>query len=365
MPQPSHIVTLMAGARNLVGYCNLAAGEQVLVATGSQIDPVVTQAVLAAFSEAPVDVTQVVVPQPPTDFSEPVAPVTEAMLAADTLVDLGAGVWGHTWASFIAITEYLTKGVKVSPPASPDTFTSPAATFPQDLLNAIQLRLFELLQQPDGTLIEITAPAGTSLQGAVWQNRAGQGWGSTAGLMPGDFLMWPTGVAGFLPPKALDGIAVFESFTGYGKTSEPVTYVIENQHVARVEGGWEAAEVDAVIRAATNGDYVAEIMFGANPKSRVDLSQKPVPLEAERSPQTLHIGIGDEKLAGATVRALNPDGSTWHTDGMMVYPTLTVGSKPVLDHGRLAFLDEPGFRSLAEEFGDPDELFSYPAVIGY
>ena len=37
----------------------------------------------------------------------------------------------------------------------------------------------------------------------------------------------------------------------------------------------------------------------------------------------------------------------------------------VLDHGRLPFLEEVGFRELAAEFGDPDELLSYPQVQGY
>jgi 2,5-dihydroxypyridine 5,6-dioxygenase len=362
MVSTAYIQEMMPGARNLVGYANLAPGEQVVVAAGTQIEPIVTQAVLAALSERPVTVTIITVPDPGPLFTEPPAPVVEAIAAADTLIDVGAHIWGHTRACFVAITEFLTKGILISPPVRPDVFVSRAARFPQDLLYAIELRIFDLCQQPDGTPFHLTAPNGTDLAGEVWRDRTGQGWGSIGGLMPGDFLVWPPGVVGFLPPKAVEGTAVFDSFVGFGKTAVPVSYTIRNQRIAEVEGGYEAAEIRRMIAEASNGDYVAELMWGVNPASRVDLTTRPVSLEAERSPQTIHMGIGDEKLAGAPVRAVRPDGSTFHVDAMMVYPTLTVGDAIVLEHGRLPFLEEEGFRGLAAEFGDPDKVLAYPQV---
>ncbi len=359
------MMELLSGARNLVRYANVAPGEDVLLAVGVQVDWTVVEAVRSALAEQPVEVTEVLLPDPGPLFREPSVLVVEAMLAADTVIDLGAHLWGHTWATFVSMTEYLTKGILVSPPVRPDTFTSRAAAFPQDLLYAIQLRLFELLQQPDGTPIHVTSPNGTDLVGEVWQNRTGQGWGSVAGLMPGDFLVWPPGVVGFLPPKALEGVAVFESYVGFGKTSRPVSYVIDGQRIVEVRGGREAEEIRAMIADARHGDYVAEIMFGVNPASRVDLTQKPVSLEAERSPQTLHVGIGDEKLAGSTLRSVRSNGTTFHVDGMMVYPTLKVGNVLVLERGRLPFLAEGAFRSLAAEFGDADEVLDYAPVKGY
>ncbi len=356
---------LLPGVRNLIMYANIAPDEQVLLATGIQVDPLVTGAIREVLGELSIELTQVVVANPGPLFHEPPPPVVEAMLAADTVIDVGAHLWGHTWATFVSMTEYLTKGILVAPPVGPEIFTSRAATFPRDLLYAIQLRLFETLQQPDGTRIRVTSPNGTDLLGEVWQNRTGQGWGSIAGLMPGDFLVWPPGVVGFLPPKGLDGIAVFESYVGLGKTTQPVQYVIERQRIVETKGGPEADQIRVMIADAKHGDYVAEIMFGVNPASRVDLTQRPVSLEAERSPQTLHIGIGDEKLAGSTLRAVRSDGTTFHLDGMMIYPTLEVGTSLVLDHGRLPFLEEKGFRALAAEFGDPDELLAYPPVRGY
>jgi 2,5-dihydroxypyridine 5,6-dioxygenase len=361
----AYILELMGGARNLVQYANLAPGEEVVLAVGNQVDPIVTQAVLAALSEQSVTITTVVVPDPGPLFHEPPLPVVEAVAAADTLIDVGAHIWGHTKACFVSMTEYLTKGVLVSPPVRPDVFTSRAANFPVDLLHAIELRIFDMVQQPDGTPYHLVAPNGTDVGGQVWRDRTGQGWGSIAGLMPGDFLVWPPGVVGFLPPKAVEGTAVFDSFVGIGKTSVPVTYVMEDQHIVEVRGGYEAEDIQRMIAAATNGAFVAEIMWGVNPASRVDLTTRPVSLEAERSPQTLHFGIGDEKLAGSPIRSVRPDGSTFHVDAMMVYPTLTVGDEMVLDRGRLPFLEEDGFRELAAEFGDPDELLAYPQVRGY
>jgi hypothetical protein len=362
MVSTAYIQEMMPGARNLVRYANLASEEQVVLAAGTQVDPIVIQTVLAALSEHPVTVTTVVVPDPGPLFTEPPAPVVDAIAAADTLIDVGAHIWGHTRACFVAMTEFLTKGILVSPPVRPDVFVSRAAKFPPDMLYAIELRIFDLCQQPDGTPFHLTAPNGTDLTGEVWRDRTGQGWGSIGGLMPGDFLVWPPGVVGFLPPKAVEGVAVFDSFVGFGKTAVPVSYMIEGQHIVEVKGGWEAGEIRRMIAEASNGDYVAEIMWGVNPASRVDLTTRPVSLEAERSPQTLHIGIGDEKLAGSPVRAVRPDASTFHVDAMMVYPTLTVGDTLVLDRGRLPFLEEEGFQRLAAEFGEPAEVLAYPQV---
>lgn len=365
MTTGAYILELMGGARNLVQYANLAPGEEVVLAVGTQVDPIVTQAVLVALSEQPATITTVVVPDPGPRSHEPPVPVVAAVATADTVIDVGAQIWGHTRACVVAMTEYLTKGVTVAPPVRPDVFTSRAATYPVDLLHAIELRLFDLVQQPDGTPYHLMAPTGTDLRGQVWRDRTGQGWGSIAGLMPGDFLAWPPGVVGFLPPKAVDGTAVFDSFPGFGKTSVPVTFVMEGQHVVEVRGGYEAEDIRRLIAAARNGDFVAKIVWGVNPASRVDLTTRPASPEAERSPQTLHIGIGDEKLAGSPIRSVRPDGSTFHVDAMMVFPTLTVGDETVLDRGRLPFLEEDGFRELAAEFGDPDELLAYPPVRGY
>jgi hypothetical protein len=44
---------------------------------------------------------------------------------------------------------------------------------------------------------------------------------------------------------------------------------------------------------------------------------------------------------------------------------IAAGSTGVLDRGRLPFLDEDGFRELAAEFGNQDELLAYPQVRGY
>src|SRR6266511_3461771 len=66
----AYILELMSGARNLVRYANLAPGEEVVLAVGTQVDPIVTQAVLAALSGQPVTITTVVVPDPGPLFHE-------------------------------------------------------------------------------------------------------------------------------------------------------------------------------------------------------------------------------------------------------------------------------------------------------
>jgi hypothetical protein len=45
-----------------------------------------------------------------------------------------------------------------------------------------------------------------------------------------------------------------------------------------------------------------------------------------------------------------------HLDGFVLNPTIEIDSDPVVERGKLTFLDDPEIRSVADKYGDPDRL---------
>lgn len=358
------IADLMPGALNYVKFANIKEGEDVLIIPSTDADEIVVQAVIAAVKTLGADVTVAYAPPPELYFKEASRCLGEAMCAADTVLDVGSFVFGHSDASITAIVEYLTKGSVLSPPPTPAILKSPAALYPLELHYAVEAKVHKMCQQPDGTEITLTSPGGTNLSAKVWQNRTGGGWAQLKGLAPGEFSIFPPGMLGFMPPRYVNGVAFFEAYTGFGKCSKPLKFTIENSYVTKIEGGWEAKALSDRIKGIDQANFLCEIMFGVNPKNRVDLKIKPVSFEAERSPRTLHLGTGDIKQAGGPIRCSgkDPRWKTVHQDGFMLYPTLKVGGQTILEKGHLTVLDDPEIIDLASKFGDPEEVLSYSPV---
>lgn len=357
MTNPHEIVELMAGAKNFVECGAIREGEEVLVVAATDAEPNVVQAISAACRLAGANVTISYIAPPGQYFKEPPPPVAEAMCAADLVLDVGGFVSMHTDASIVARFEYATRFCMLVPPPKGEVLKSDAAKFPLDLYARILEKVCEICQAEDGTEIELSSPGGTELFSEVWRLHT-KPPGRTSNI-------FPVGTFGFVPPRNTNGKAVFEAFTGYGKTSEPIEFLIKNDFVEEIHGGWEASELESLVRNIRDGNYVCEIMFGINPRNRVNLTTKPLSLEAERSPRVLHIGLGNMKTGGApkSVRGEGADWNIFHIDGFMVYPTLRVGKRTVLENGHLTVLDDPEVIQVAERYGDPRELLKYFPVM--
>ncbi|MFQ5912048.1 MAG: hypothetical protein ACE5JS_02590 [Nitrospinota bacterium] len=356
------LAELIPGAANYMEMANIQPGEEVLVIPATDCDEIVIEAVIASVRMVGATPTVAYAPPPELYFHEAPDSLVEAMCAADTVLDLGAFVWGHSDGSLRAMAEYLTKGALLIPP-TPARLRSEAALFPIPLIRAIARKVYDQVQKPDGTKIRVTSPSGTDLTAEVFRTQTGTD-GYMKPLAPGEFHVFPSGVVGFVPPLNVNGEAIFEAYTGFGRLSEPVTFVIKEGYVTRIKGGWEAREIETRIEGAVNGNHVCEIMWGIVPKNNVDLETKPISMESERSPRTLHIGLGDVKLNGGPKRAVGegPHWSTLHQDGYMMYPTLVVGEDVVQDHGHLTILDDPEIAALARQYGDPKQVLSYGEV---
>ncbi len=354
----------MPGALNYAEFAGVGPGEQVLLAASTEADPLVVQAILAAVAAKGASPTVCYVPPTKGYFSEPPPPLAEAMAAADTILDVGAFVVGHTEACLRALFEYASKGIILCPPPTPAVLKSKGARFPAEVHHVISKLVFAQCQKPDGSLIHVTSAAGTDITAEVWRSKCGHGAAEMGVAAPGDFWVFPGGCFGFLPPRNVNGTAVFEAFTGYGRTSEPTVFTIRDSLIVDIQGGWEVAAIHQRIDGVKNGNWICEIMFGLNPANDVDMSVTPLSLQAERSPQTLHIGLGDGTLNVGPRRA---QGHTrqWkvlHQDGFMLYPTLTVGGESVIERGRLAAIETEEVHRVAAKYGDPAEVLSYTPV---
>lgn len=356
------LAELMPGAVNYIEMAHIKPGEEVLVIPATDCEELVVEAVIAAVRMVGASPTVAYAPPPELYFHEPPDSLVEAMCAADTVLDLGAFVWGHSDGSLRAMAEYLTKGALLIPP-TPARLRSEAARFPIPLIRAIAHKVYDQVQKPDGTKIRVTSPGGTDLTAEVFRMQTGTD-GYIKPLAPGEFHVFPSGVVGFVPPLNVNGKAVFEAYTAFGRLSQPVTFHIKDAYVTRIQGGWEAEEIEARIEGAVNGNHVCEIMWGIVPKNNVDLATRPISMESERSPKTLHIGLGDVKLNGGPKRAsgVGPHWTTLHQDGYMLYPTLVVGDETVQDHGHLTALDDREILELARRYGDPKEVLKYGEV---
>ena len=362
---------LMVGARNYVNFANVKEGEEVLIVASTDADPLLIQAVSMAVNEASASATLIYDKPPEVYFKDPSPSAAEAMCAADTVLDIGSLVWAHSMASLVARYEYCTKGVTLSPPPTPAVLRSPASKYPLELHRAVSTKVYAQCQRSDGTKVHLSSPGGTDLIVEVWRDKTGHGYSEIKGQVPSEFAIFPPGCLGFTPPKNVNGRAVFEAYTGFGRTSKPIEFEIQDQYVTEMRGGYEVEEIKRRIRGVKDGNYVTEVMFGMNPKARVDLSVRPLSLEAERTPRTLHIGMGDSTSSLGVKRVLGVTDSYWpgkgkplHQDGFMLYPTLRVGDETVIEHGNLKVLEDPEIREIAAKYGDPDWVLAYGPVVG-
>jgi leucyl aminopeptidase (aminopeptidase T) len=339
------------GAKNYVKYAGIQKGEEVLVLAPTDADPRIVETVAMAAKDMGATVFVSYMSLPDLPFSQPPRGLAEAIKAVDAVLDLGVSIVGHSRAFMTAMIEYRTKGVILAT-SSPEVLKCPAARFPLELQFEIGRRVFE--QVGRGKEIRVTDPRGGEVKAKIHlDSLCGNAGGMKPGpAQPGDFAIFPGLCVGYWPAFTSSGDIHFDSFTGLGKLSQPLHFVIEDGYIKTIEGGPEAEIVKGWVDGAENASHHAEIMWGVNPKARVLFDAKPMAYEAERSCQVLHMGFGASKLLGGRVQ------STIHLDGAFLYPTVYIDGEPILVNGHLTVLDDPEIIKLASKFGDPADVLA-------
>ncbi len=355
---PQNVSEVMEGAKKFViDFCRIKKGERVVILADDMADPFVTEVVGQLAQEAGAEVTSIWIKFSEIAYRGTSEAAYEAVKKADKYLRLSLNTGHHALGMNIAMQEYGLSGYTLLP-ATPELLTSKAAKFPLELIKLIALKAFSWARK--SKTLRITTPKGTDLftelnpkNWAGYPGRFQPEWRfypDYIGLAPGDDPnTFPPGVCGTYPkPDTGKGVIFYDSMASVGVAKEPLVVTIENGWATKIEGGKEAEKLKSMLDPFKNSKHLSEIMFGLNPKSRINLSQKPTPLEAERHAGNTHIALG------RGIGAKYP--SEVHFDGFVLKPTIYLDGEPIVEKGHLVLLEDAEVRECAKKYGDPDEI---------
>ena len=315
---------MMRGARRIVDVCaNLEAGEEVVIVSDFATVEV-AKAIAMASLERTEAVNLVIMPPRSIDGEEPPAPVAAAMAKADMLFTPVQQSITHTFA----VRDALQAGARaiMLTQFNPDMLIKGGVYADFPALEPLCRRVGELLAAADA--VHLTTPGGTDLRLSV----KGRPSNPHCGIVrrSGDFTTVPNVETSSSPVEgSSEGVIVADAsvpYYGIGLLEEPVRFTVGDGRVRAIEGGRQAATLDALLRSQNAPEVynIAQISFGLNPQCPME----GVMLHDEGVYGTAHIGIGTSVLLGGEVKTLT------HFDVLMWKPTLTLDGEMVLREGR-------------------------------
>src|SRR4051794_37462250 len=336
------IVELMPGARNLMEYAGVQAGERVLVLTEHTVDPVVLQAIAAAASYRGAEVNVLSVePFSPGGWDRDNPGPTSIPEAAHGRADV---VITCTWWAevhclplfFSAVAQKDARFVSLHMAATAACLGTGART-PPDVYYAIMKRAAQIMGS--GAPLHLTTAHGTDLTFDRITLTPDDG-----PLVPGGWRPFPYGGVNFYP-ETCDGVFVVEESTATGVPEEKLAVTMKDNIVVGIEGGRAAEQLR---RFGPNGYYMRHALLGVNPKVRIAGGSQ---FEREKHAGSFYLGI--DGLTEDGVADPSQPGYA-HCDCQFDQPTVTVGDTVLSRDGRLLILDEPEIREVAARFGPPE-----------
>jgi hypothetical protein len=356
------LVDLMEGARNcVVGMANVRPGEKVIVLTDTSpnVSPLVVEAILIAIDEVKANGSLLISkPWDPRLTEKPSAFVEECIYRADKVISIYAlenaaicwskevmrAQWeyGAYVISFCSITE--------------EQMASEFARFPAEVFFKIATKVGETFYA--GKHFELSSKNGTKLSGEIDPRRVIVGGSCNPVPYPGLPACWsffPPGRLAFYPVGKVEGTLIADLLEGWlgGAVDEPVRLTVKDHWVTQVEGGAAAAWFKKRMDRYPNGNYVAEVAMGLNPK--VDLVRGlgfPIDTEYNSMSGLFHEGVGNSLAVGGPVF------SKIHQDISQERATMLIDSKPFVVDGHLVVLDDSEVREVAKKYGNPDILLA-------
>lgn len=356
------ILELMVGARNLVrDFAQVQPGEEVLIVTDTtgKADPVVLQAVALAIKEVGGKVSIIYVEDFEPRVEEPPKMVQQAIYGCSKVFwACSKEVFLHSKSGMTAMYDY---GVSILPIVAntKEIMNSEWARFPIEVFWAIAKKVFEQVRK--GTRIRVVGDNGTDLSAGVNSYNL---VGLPVLIDPHPPIkgtcghgMFPPGCCGFHPEGDVNGTIVYDLLVGFdGILKEPLKLHVKDHWVADVEGGNEAKWLKDKMKEKINGNYLAEIMWGLNPKASLQRGIEEIKYregELTRRAGTIHFGLGNSMVLGGPVY------SNWHWDGVIISPfTVYIDNNPIIKDGRLLALDDQEIIDLASKYGNPKELLT-------
>lgn len=144
---------------------------------------------------------------------------------------------------------------------------------------------------------------------------------------PGDSGTLPGGVALIAPKEGKShGLLIFDC--GFSPTflDEKIRLTVKKGRVVKIEGSKAALQLETMVTTiGEKGHNIAELGVGTNPFCRLGFGV----LEAEKVEGTVHVALGSSAAIGGEVDI------PFHSDGIILKPTLEVDKKVVVKEGRI------------------------------
>ena len=308
-------MSLTKGARTIVTQClNIKPYEKVLIVTDKKLLKI-GQALYEKCSEINFDTVFMVMEPTGRDSVEPPAMVAEAMKASDLVLAPTFYSITHTKARI----EAGKAGAKVvtMPNISEFSFAEGGLTADYSRVKKITDRMFYALRH--SKTIEVRSKNGTNVSFSTadreWKKDTGiiQKKSENGNLPGGEVFIAPV-------ENSVNGVIVFDSFTLGGKG---LKLIVKEGKVEKVEGNSEKL-MKIFDEFGEKARQVAEFGIGTNYKARVIENT----LEDEKVLGTIHFALGSNFSFGGKNRL------TFHKDGIIAKPTVTVDNKLIIENGK-------------------------------
>lgn len=314
---------------------NAKSGDQILIMTDTQMDPLLWQGLSIAASC--LDMEPIVTMMPPRAHhaANPAAPVMSAAMnpEVDLVIYLTSTAMAHAKLTedlvdagkkFMLMEELTVDMLKPGGPAWAD----------YEAMNELGKKIAAVYTA--GDTVRVTCPNGTDLTVSI-KGRPGRSIaGMPLALHPGKGggCAFPDGEAHVCPVEGTgEGRVVFDlTAHSVGALKDPIILTVEKGMVTRIEGGHQAQTWERILaKAGDAGSYncPAEVSIGLNKLVTPTGSMR----TDKKMYATSHIGVGDTVVLGGTCHA------KLRLEGVIRYPEISVDGQ-VLTRGGRILLDD-------------------------
>jgi leucyl aminopeptidase (aminopeptidase T) len=314
---------VIKAAHMLVSTClGVKTGEQVLIVADNLTDFNVANALASAVSVAGGEPVLTVMPARPRAGEDPPEIVKKAAEGAQVVISPASTSLSHTRFIQRLLAEKKIRFCTM-PAVTSDQMSKGAAIADYREVRRITERIAQIMKR--GKKIRVTSPIGTDVSGIIEGMPVGVA--AAFALNPGDLSCFPDGEAWQGPRDGTaEGVIVIDtSIHMLGLLNEPIKYIVKSGRVVSFEGGKEAQKLREIVESAENGNNIAEISIGTNPKARVTGNVS----EDKKGLGRVHVALGDNVIYGGTVE------SPIHLDGVILRPTVEIDGNTVVRDGKL------------------------------
>lgn len=321
------IIPMVKNAKKVIEL-NTEPGQDVLIVTDTEIEPIVMKALATAADELGRHPTICIMTPRAAHQQDPTPPVAEAMKKSDLNLLVTSTAIIHSPAAFEVMK--MRKKCVAMEQVTADMLTRGATTADYEKMQEVGRTIRE--RWTKGKHVTVTAENGTNFSADI-EGRPGFFVAGVVNEQPGIEMYscaFPDGEAGISPVEGTgEGTVVYDGTIHYvGYIREPIRLTVKKGWVEKVEGGREADLIRKAIKE--HGDEYsyncpAEISIGINPKAR----HTGVMREDKKIYGSSHIAMGSSIDTAGTIK------SKTHIDGVVMRPKIEIDGEVIVENGKL------------------------------